>query len=67
MEILVRWLSIEMLLSLTGWQSDMRTPIDQPPDKLEDLTAEEMSLFYRSLLSFSSIADTAQREHEGID
>ena len=46
----------------------MLTPIDQPLDKLEDLTPEEMSVvLLTAFLFFRQLLITAQREHEGMD
>ena len=47
----------------------MLTPIDQPLDKLEDLTSEEMSalLFFFSVLLNADIPYSLKREHEGLD
>ena len=47
----------------------MLTPIDQPLDKLEDLTPEEMSapLFFFSALSNADDTLSLKREHEGLD
>lgn len=47
----------------------MLTPIDQPLDKLEDLSPEEMSvpLFFFSALSNADLPYSLKREHEGLD
>jgi hypothetical protein len=46
----------------------MLTPIDQPLDKLGDLTPEEMSaLFFFSALSNADLPFSLKREHEGLD
>jgi hypothetical protein len=47
----------------------MLTPIEQPLDKLGDLTPEEMSalLFFFTALSNADVPFSLKREHEGLD
>lgn len=43
----------------------MLTPIDQPLDKLDDLTAEEMYVLELLRMRIYLLHVTIQREHEG--
>jgi hypothetical protein len=47
----------------------MLTPIEQPLDKLGDLTPEEMSalLLFFTALSNADVRFSLKREHEGLD
>jgi hypothetical protein len=46
---------------------EMLTPIDQPLDKLGDLTPEEMLVLLLSLVANADLPFSLKREHEGLD
>ena len=57
---------IKWRLRLMGCMVDMLTPIDEPLDKLEDLTPEEMLVFSHVVVCVD--ADSVrQRKYEGLD
>ena len=50
-----------------GWMVDMLTPIDEPLDKLEDLTPEEMLGFLSHVVVCVDADSVRQRKYEGLD
>ena len=62
-----RSLSAQSTAALTHDRIEMLTPVDQPLDKLGDLSPEEMFVRLLFLVANADLPFSLKREHEGLD